>query len=308
MLEYLESLFKNLPVGIRGGIWMIIAGIFFTFIGVMIRMANKEVHVLEIVFFRYLISLIIMIPWMARRGLHGLKGKNLPILFARSLSSYIGAIFWFASMIYLPLAEATALGYTAPLFATLGAVLFLGEIAGHRRWSALALGFLGTLIILRPGIETITLPALYAIGGAIFIANSVLLVKVLNRTESPETIVLYMGIFSTPLSLGAAIFFWKTPSLETLFWLIGIGLFSTLAHLAYTRSFAIADASAVLPYDYIRILMVAAVGFGIYGEILDIWTWAGTIVIISSTLYIARREAINVKKHKKESTSDMINH
>ena len=74
-----------------------------------------------------------------------------------------------------------------------------------------------------------------------------------------------MGIFSTPLSLGAAIFFWKTPSLETLFWLIGIGLFSTLAHLAYTRSFAIADASAVLPYDYIRILMVAAVGYGIYG-------------------------------------------
>ena len=278
MLEYLKSLFKDLPVGIRGGIWMIIAGIFFTFIGVMIRMANKEVHILEIVFFRYLISLIIMIPWMARRGLHGLKGKNLPILFARSLSSYIGAIFWFASMIYLPLAEATALGYTAPLFATLGAVLFLGEVAGHRRWSALVLGFLGTLIILRPGIETITLPALYAIGGAIFIANSVLLVKVLNRTESPETIVLYMGIFST------------------------------LAHLAYTRSFAIADASAVLPYDYIRILMVAAVGFGIYGEILDIWTWAGTIVIISSTLYIARREAINVKKHKKESTSDMINH
>ena len=99
MLEYLKSLFKNLPVGIRGGIWMIIAGIFFTFIGVMIRMANKEVHILEIVFFRYLISLIIMIPWMARRGLHGLKGKNLPILFARSLSSYIGAIFWFASMI-----------------------------------------------------------------------------------------------------------------------------------------------------------------------------------------------------------------
>ena len=75
MLEYLKSLFKDLPVGIRGGIWMIIAGIFFTFIGVMIRMANKEVHVLEIVFFRYLISLIIMIPWMTRRGLHGLKAK-----------------------------------------------------------------------------------------------------------------------------------------------------------------------------------------------------------------------------------------
>jgi drug/metabolite transporter (DMT)-like permease len=259
----------------------------------MIRIANKEVHVLEIVFFRYFISLIIMVPWMARRGLSGLKGKNLPVLFARSLSSYIGAIFWFASMIYLPLAEATALGYTAPLFATLGAVLFLGEVVGRRGWWALAAGFMGTLIILRPGIETITLPALYAIGGAIFIANSVLMVKVLNRTESAEIIVLYMGIFSTPISLAAAIFFWKVPSLGTLFWLIGIGVFSTLAHLAYTRAFASADASAVLPYDYIRILMVAAVGFGIYGEMPDIWTWAGTIVIISSTLYIAQREPKN---------------
>ena len=298
MLQHIQSWFKSLPATIRGGIWMILAGLFFTFIGVMIRMANKEVHVLEIVFFRYFISLIIMVPWMARRGLNGLKGKNLYILFARSVSSYIGAILWFASMIYLPLAEATALGYTAPLFATLGAVLFLDEVVGNRRWWALAVGFIGTLIILRPGIDTITLPALYAIGGAIFIANSVLLVKILNRTESAETIVLYMGIFSTPLSFGVAIFFWKTPSFGTLFWLIGIGVFSTLAHLAYTRSFAIADASAVLPYDYIRILMVAAVGFGIYGEIPDIWTWAGTIVIISSALYIARREAIVVNKIK----------
>ena len=290
-------MFNCLPATIRGGIWMIIAGVFFTFIGVMIRMANKEVHVLEIVFFRYFISLIIMFPWMLRRGLVGLKAKNFPILFARSLSSYIGAIFWFASMIYLPLAEATALGYTAPLFATFGAILFLGETAGPRRWRALLLGFTGTLIILRPGVEAVSMPALYAVSGAVFIAISVLFVKILNRTESPETIVLYMGIFSTPLSFFAAIFFWKTPSLETLFWLLGIGISSTLAHLAYTRSFAVTDASAVLPYDYLRLLMVATVGFGIYGEIPDIWTWIGTIIIIGSTLYIVKNEAI--KKNNK---------
>ena len=195
-------------------------------------------------------------------------------------------------MIYLPLAEATALGYTAPLFATFGAILFLGETAGPRRWRALLLGFTGTLIILRPGVEAVSMPALYAVSGAVFIAISVLFVKILNRTESPETIVLYMGIFSTPLSFFAAIFFWKTPSLETLFWLIGIGISSTLAHLAYTRSFAVTDASAVLPYDYLRLLMVAAVGFGIYGEIPDIWTWIGTIIIIGSALYIAKNEAI----------------
>tara|TARA_B100000315_G_scaffold245448_1_gene271350 strand:- start:4777 stop:5640 length:864 start_codon:yes stop_codon:yes gene_type:complete len=282
---------------------MILAGVFFTFLGVMIRMANKEVHVLEIVFFRYFISLLIMAPWMMRRGLSGLRGNNLPLLGARSVSSYIGAMLWFASIIFLPLAEATALGYTMPLFVTLGAVLFLGEIVRKRRWWALFAGFAGTLIILRPGIEAISWPALFAIGAALFIAISALMVKVLSRRDSPDTIVLYMAVFSTPLSLVAATFVWVTPSLETLLWLVGIGTASTLAHLAYTRSFAIADASAVLPYDYLRLLMVAAVGFAIYGEVLDFWTWVGTAVIVGSTFYIARREAITARKSKTEPSS-----
>ena len=292
MIVRFKSYFHKLPVNIRGGLWMIFAGIFFTFLGVMIRMANREVHLLEIVFFRYFICLLFMAPWMMRKGIGGLRANNLSLLLTRSVSSYIGAMLWFASVIFLPLAEATALGYTTPLFATLGAVLFLNEVVRKRRWFALAAGFAGTLIIIRPGIDTVSLPALYAIAGALFIAISALLVKVLNRTESPDTIVLYMAVFSTPLSLIAALFVWQTPSFEALLWLIGIGLFSTFAHLAYTRSFAIADTSVVLPYDYIRLLMVAAVGFGIYGEIPDIWTWVGAGVIICSTFYIARREAI----------------
>ena len=141
MLKRFKTWFQKLPVNIRGGLWMIFAGVFFTFLGVMIRMANKEVHVLEIVFFRYFISLLIMAPWMMRLGLNGLKGKNIKLLFARSVSSYMGAMLWFASIIYLPLAEATALGYTTPLFATLGAVLFLDEVVRKRRWWALFAGF-----------------------------------------------------------------------------------------------------------------------------------------------------------------------
>ncbi len=282
---------------------MVLAGVFFTGLGVMIRMANREVHVLEIVFFRYFISLLIMAPWMMRRGLGGLRGNNLPLLGARSVSSYIGAMLWFASIIFMPLAEATALGYTMPLFVTLGAVLFLGEVVRKRRWLAVFAGFAGTLIILRPGIEAITWPAMFAIGGALFIACSALMVKVLSRSDSPDTIVLYMAVFSTPLSFVAASFVWVTPSLETLAWLTAIGLSSTLAHLAYTRSFAIADASAVLPYDYLRLLMVAVVGFAIYDEVLDFWTWVGTAVIVGSTFYIARREAITARKSATEPSS-----
>ena len=271
---------------------MILAGLFFTFLGVMIRMANNEVHILEIVFFRYLFSLLIMVPWVLRLGVSGLKAKNIPLLFTRSISSYIAAILWFASMIYLPLTEATALGYTTPLFVTLGAVLFLNEVVGKQRWFALGIGFAGILVILRPGSATFAMPALLAIGGAIFIACSALLVKILNKTDTPDIIVLYMAIFSTPISLIAALFVWKTPSYEALAWLFGIGLFSTIGHLAYTRSFAAANASVVLPYDYMRLLMVAAVGYGFFKEIPDIWTWVGGCIIIISTFYISRRDVI----------------
>ena len=195
-------------------------------------------------------------------------------------------------MIYLPLAEATALGYTTPLFVTLGAVLFLNEIVGKQRWFALGIGFIGILVILRPGSATFAMPALLAIGGAIFIACSALLVKILNKTDTPDIIVLYMAIFSTPISLIAALFVWRTPSYEALAWLFGIGLFSTFGHLAYTRSFAAANASVVLPYDYMRLLMVAAVGYGFFKEIPDIWTWVGGCIIIISTFYISRRDVI----------------
>ena len=283
---------KDLPPNIKGGLWMVLAGLFFTFLGVMIRMANNEVHILEIVFFRYLFSLLIMVPWVLRLGVSGLKAKNIPLLFTRSISSYIAAILWFASMIYLPLTEATALGYTTPLFVTLGAVLFLNEVVGKQRWFALGIGFAGILVILRPGSATFAMPALLAIGGAIFIACSALLVKILNKTDTPDIIVLYMAIFSTPISLIAVLFVWKTPSYEALAWLFGIGLFSTIGHLAYTRSFAAANASVVLPYDYMRLLMVAAVGYGFFKEIPDIWTWVGGCIIIISTFYISRRDVI----------------
>ncbi len=170
-------------------------------------MASREIPIFEIVFFRYFFSLLIMVPWVLRLGMSGLKAKNVSLLFARSISSYIAAILWFASMIYLPLAEATALGYTTPLFITLDAVLSLNEVVGKQRWLALGIGFISILIILRHGSATFAVPDLLAIGGAIYIACSSLIVKILNKTGTPDTIVLYMAIFSTPISLVTALFY-----------------------------------------------------------------------------------------------------
>ena len=291
----MQAAWMRLPGSLRGALWMVLAGVFFTILSIMIRMASREVHILEVVFFRYFINLIIMLPWLLRIGYRGLKPNNLKFYVARSSCSFMGALCWFAAMALMPLAEATALGFTTPLFATLGAVLFLSETVRARRWVALFIGFMGTLIILRPGFSVITAPALFAVFGALFIAGSALFVKVLSRTDSPNTIVLYTGILATPISLIPAAFVWVWPSFEGWLWLVGVGAMATFGHLAYTRAFAVADTSAVLPFDYIRLIFVAIAAFILFGEVPDIWTWIGGCVIGSATIYIAHRESVAAK-------------
>ena len=291
----MQAAWMRLPGRLRGALWMVLAGVFFTILSIMIRMASREVHILEVVFFRYFINLIIMLPWLLRIGYRGLKTNNLKFYVARSSCSFMGALCWFAAMALMPLAEATALGFTTPLFATLGAVLFLSETVRARRWVALFIGFMGTLIILRPGFSVITAPALFAVFGALFIAGSALFVKVLSRTDSPNTIVLYTGILATPISLIPAAFVWVWPSFEGWLWLVGVGAMATFGHLAYTRAFAVADTSAVLPFDYIRLIFVAIAAFILFGEVPDIWTWIGGCVIGSATIYIAHRESVAAK-------------
>ncbi|MDP6108441.1 MAG: DMT family transporter [Rhodospirillales bacterium] len=299
----MKAVWFRLPASLRGSLWMILAGVFFTILSIMIRMASKEVHILEVVFFRYFINLIIMLPWLISIGLQGLKTNNMKFYVARSTCSFLGALCWFAAMSLMPLAEATALGFTTPLFATLGAVLFLSETVRARRWIALVTGFLGTLIILRPGFAVITTPAMFAIFGALFIAGSALFVKVLSRTDSPNTIVLYTGILATPISLIPAMFIWVWPTIEGWLWLTGVGAMATFGHLAYTRAFAIADTSAVLPFDYIRLIFVAIAAFILFGEVPDIWTWIGGGIIGGATIYIAHREAAAARCIKEPAKS-----
>ena len=178
-----------------------------------------------------------------------------------------------------------------PLFATAGAALVLGEVVRARRWTATVVGFLGTLIILRPGFTEITPAMALPVLAAVSMACATLTVKSLSRTESPATIVLYMTLFLTPLSLVPALFVWQWPDLETLGYLIGLGGTGALAHLLMTIAYGKADASAVIPFDYARLPFVAVIAFFLFGEVPDLWTWVGAAVIAASAIYIARREA-----------------
>lgn len=282
--------FQQIPAPVRGALWMLGAGAMFSSMALLVRHTAQEIPPLEVVFFRNAMALMFMLPWLARAGIGALHTTRIWMHVQRSVHGIIAMGAWFTAMALMPLAEATALGFTAPLFGFIGAAIFLGETIRWRRWAGIIVGFAGALIILRPGFAAITTPGLLAIMASLFVAASSLCIKSLSRTEAPNTIVIYMNILMTPVSLIPAAFFWVWPSWETFGWLVLLGLVATLGHLSYVRAFATADASVVLPYDYARLPFVAAIAFVALGEVPDIWTWIGAAVIFISTIYVSRRE------------------
>lgn len=280
----------KLSAPLQGALYMTAAAFFFSIMNYLVRLAAEELEPIEIAFFRNLFALLFMLPWLLRVGRSGLATKRLGGHVWRALLGMCAMACWFYSVTLMPLAEAVALNFTVPLFATAGAALILGEVVRARRWTATAIGFLGVLVILRPGFTEITWITGLPILAAAFMAGSTLLVKSLSDTESPNTIVLYMNLFLTPLSLVPALFVWQWPSVTVLVYMALLGFLAAVAHIALTRAYTLADASAVLPLDYTRLPFIAAIAFIAFGEVPDLWTWAGAGIIAGSTLYIAHRE------------------
>ncbi len=283
-----------MPAATRAGLWMVGFCASFAGLTAIIRHVSGELHPVEIAFFRNAFGLLFILPWLARAGLGSLRTRRLGLHALRAGTGTLAMIFLFTALAWMPLAEATALTFTAPLFATAGAALVLGERVRLRRWSATLVGFAGTLVILRPGAEAVTPAAAAALAASAFIAASMLAVKALSRTEHPNAIVLYMGLLMTPLSLVPALFVWTWPEPATWGWLALLGLVAMVGQLMMARAFAAADASAVLPFDFARLVFVALFGFALFGERPDAWTWVGAGIIVAATVYIARREARRV--------------
>ncbi len=271
--------------------WMVLSCFLFSLMPVILRKVSAELHPFAVIFWRNAFSLMFLAPWVLRGGVANLRTRRIGLHMVRATSGLAALITWITALTLMPMAEVTALGFTAPLFVTVGAALFLREAVGLRRWLAVAVGFGGAMIILRPGIDAVSLPALIALGAAAFMATSFLLVKKLSSTETPMTIVFYMGLFMLPISAVLAAFQWKMPSPELWPWLVGVGLVATLVQMTMAKAFSVADVTAIMPFDFTKLIFTASLGFVIFAEVPGIWTWVGGAVIFSATVYTARREA-----------------
>lgn len=274
-----------------GAAWMVTSGACFAAMAGVIRYLSTDMHAFEIAFFRNLAGVLVMLPWLMRVGIGGLKTKRFGLYVVRGVTSIVAMLSFFWALTAMPITEATALNFTMPIFATILAVIFLGEVVRLRRWTAILAGFAGVLIILRPGLEVVSLPALMALLAALMVAASVIVIRKLSTTESPNAIVLYMGLFLIPLSLPPALYVWRDPTWLQLGLAGLVGVFGTAAHQCYTRAIYAAEASAVMPFDFARLIFVAILGYIAFGQTSDIWTWVGAVVIVGAGVYIAQREA-----------------
>ncbi|HEX5080208.1 MAG TPA: DMT family transporter, partial [Geminicoccaceae bacterium] len=255
-----------------------------------IRIASASLHTFEVVLFRNLIGFLVILPFLGRLGLHTLRTREPGRLALTSLGLLAAMLCFFVAVAEMPLAEAMALSFTKPLFATLGAALLLREVVRARRWSAVLVGFLGVLIVLRPGTQTISVFAVLLLLSSLLTAGVTLLIKRLAATESATTIVLYQALFMTALSLPLALLHWRMPTLAELPALIVVGALGTVSWLCVTRAFALVDASVVMPFEFARLPLTALAGYLLFAEVPTLWTWLGGAVIFASTVYITHRE------------------
>jgi len=278
---------------VRAALWMVGAALFFSGLSALIRQLGQEMHPFEVAFFRNLFGLLFMVPWLWRIGFGILRTKRLGTYAWRSLLSLASMLAWFSALPIMPFEQAVALSFTAPLFATVGAALILKETVRARRWSATIAGFLGVLVIIRPGVaDGLGLGATLAILSSMISAGLTLIVKDLSRTEPSDAVVTYMVLLLTPMSLLPAVFVWQWPLLEQWPLLAAMGALGSLGHMCLMRSFALADASAVMPYDYTRMLFATLIGYLAFAEVPDLWTWVGAGIIAGAAVYIARREGL----------------
>jgi drug/metabolite transporter (DMT)-like permease len=285
----------------QGLLWSLFGTVTGGIMNVLIREAAAEIDPLEVVFFRNLFALAFLLPFIARIGLGGLRTSKMGFYALRALVAFISMVTWFIGIIIVPLATATALNFTAPLFATILAALLLNEQVRARRWSAIAIGFVGVVVILRP-FGPLDFSMLVLLFSAATAAMGSITVKFLVRSESSVAIISYMVIYLTPISLVPALFVWQWPSLHTWIAMVLLGFFGALSHFGVTRALAVADASAIAPFEFLRLPYSALLGFMFFSEAPDLWTWLGAAIIVGSSLYVAHREA-RLARHAPEKVS-----
>lgn len=294
--ERLSSAWLKMPGNIRGIVWLSIGAFLFSVTDVIVKQLGKKFDPTELALFRYGIGMIILAPVFIKMGVAELKTQRIGLHIVRMTLAMAAQLGIFITVINMPLADATAIYFSKPLFTTVVAVIFISEVVSGRRWMATIVGFIGVVIMIQPGANTINPIALIAVASALAFATANVLIRVLARTEPPNRILFYYHIGGIIVFTGPAIWFWTMPAGIEWVLLISIAVLTTLGMTCFVRAFSAGEANAVGPIEYIRLIYAALFGYFLFNEIPSIWTGLGAILIVASAIYIARDEAQKTTK------------
>ena len=285
-------LLASWPAPVRGMLWMVAGGMLFSLLNTVARGLSMQLDAYETQFLRYLMGMLVMLPWVLRDGWQAYKPVNIRGQFWRGAVHTLGLVLWFTALPQIPLADMTAIGFTGPIFIMLGAAWFLGETTRRDRWVAALIGFAGVLVVVLPKMSGAGgWYNLVMLSSAPVFAASFLITKALTRYEKPGVIVLWQAITVTVLSLPMALPHWQMPSLWQWGGFVLTGVFGTLGHYCLTRAFAIADISATQSLRFLDLVWASLMGWLVFGDVPSQSTWLGALVILCATVWIARRES-----------------
>ena len=255
-----------------------------------IRHVSAGLHPFEIAFFRLVFGLLPLLPWFIKLGWSPLKTKRPGMIVFRGVLNLVCMLAFFVALAITPLAEVTVLVFTAPIFATMLAVFVFGEKVGLLRWGAIGFGFLGALVVLRPGFEALSLGSALALFAAIVWGVCLIIIKSLGKTDSSLTITVYMSLVMAPLSLLPALLVWQWPTAEQFLWLVAIGVFGGIGQMAMAEALRIGDTHVVMPIDFVRLIWISAIAYVAFAEVPGFYTWLGGAMIFAATGFITWRE------------------
>ena len=279
------------PPNVQGMFWIALSGLIFSSFMALVRYVGATMDPIQTSFLRYGFGLLFLVPFFVKVRWADLAAANWKLHTIRGLMHGTGVMLWFYAMSRIPLAEVTAIGFTNPVFATIGAVLFLREKIRLPRITAVVVGLLGALLIVRPGFAEVDPGAIAMLIAAPIFACSDLIAKVLTRRESGPAVVAYLSIFVTGVTFVPAMLVWRAPTAEEWMLTIAIAGLATLGHLAMMQGFKVGEISAVQSARFLQLLWSALIGYAIFAEAPGLYTWIGSGIIIASALFIAHRES-----------------
>ncbi|WP_243695727.1 DMT family transporter [Rhodovulum marinum] len=277
---------------LAGILWMLVTGANFVAVTALVKLVGTGVPAPQAAFLRYVLGLVFLLPMLGLLRRVRIDRATLALYGWRGLAHALGVICWFYAMTRIPIAEVTAMNYLNPIYVTIGAALVFGEKLAARRILAIAVAFIGVLVILRPGFREVSDGHVAMLFTALFFGGSYLMAKRLSERDSAAVVVAMLSISVTIALAPFALAVWVTPTLTQLAWLFGVAFFATAGHYSMTMAFRAAPLTVTQPVTFLQLVWATLLGWLVFGEAVDGWVILGGAMIVGAVVFITWREAM----------------